>query len=154
MKTICVNSLVLVLCAVTVTGNIKWSQFFSCVTSELGARSLLDKDVFCVALQSFSQYATMLLSQCTNCDKYFHCVANRNIIDSCGDSEPPTEVVIALSKCRELSQTGTRSKDGAEDMAANEYGRNGGDCYRKYGCAYRCHYHPADGSCVPANCDR
>ncbi len=96
METMWLISLVLVVGASAGSENARWTQFFMCVTSDLGAWSLLDKHVLCAAFKSFYHYANMEMLQCSNCDKYFHCVTNLDVVRTCGDRETTTHVMIAL----------------------------------------------------------
>ncbi|KAI0222275.1 hypothetical protein LSAT2_026484 [Lamellibrachia satsuma] len=114
-------------------------------------RILFAKGATCAFSEMFDQYLLMRYGNCTNCDKYFHCQANYNAVRLCsGGYERETAIVI--SECREISQLGTDSPDGAADMRAKEYGRNGGNCYAEYGCANNCNYKASNGSCISSNC--
>ncbi|KAI0222270.1 hypothetical protein LSAT2_026478 [Lamellibrachia satsuma] len=123
----------------------------NCVRSQLGWGILTNSRVRCAIRKMLTQYLAMQYANCRNCDKYFHCQANFNAVYLCSGGDA-RRAAVAISECREISQTGTDSPDGAADMRANLYGRHGGDCHAKYGCAYNCNYKPSDGSCQSSNC--
>ncbi|KAI0239620.1 hypothetical protein LSAT2_009668 [Lamellibrachia satsuma] len=105
-------------------GGTSWYQMAECVGHKLDTRLLTNAAVRCAIGKMYSQYRKMQTVGCKNCD----------------------------NECREISQQGTDSPDGREDMKANAYGRNGGNCYKRYGCAKKCAYKPSNGSCKKTNC--
>ncbi|KAI0222276.1 hypothetical protein LSAT2_026485 [Lamellibrachia satsuma] len=140
----------LVLGSVEVEGT-SWYAMAKCVRSKLGWGIITKSGVRCAIWKMFWQYRAMRSANCRNCDKYFHCQANYNAVYLCSGTGA-RKAAIAISECREISQTGTDSPDGAADMRANAYGRNGGNCYARYGCANNCNYRPSDRSCKSSNC--
>lgn len=59
--------------------------------------------------------------------------------------------VCSVSDCREAAQDAS-SADSLADQEANEFGRNGGDCEKKYLCKVSCKYNPYSKTCRPQNC--
>ncbi|KAI0222279.1 hypothetical protein LSAT2_026488 [Lamellibrachia satsuma] len=145
-----IATVTLALGSVEVEGT-SWYAMANCVRSKLGWGIVTKYSVRCAIWQMYSQYRKMNSIGCLNCDKYFHCQANYNVVRYCPGSFAK-RAAIAISECREISQQGTDSPDGREDMKANAYGRRRGNCYRKYGCASRCAYNPRNGSCRRSNC--
>ncbi|CAN7989454.1 unnamed protein product [Ixodes hexagonus] len=129
------------------SGGTNWARFLVCL--KRAGRTLGTRVGICAQGAMFGQYRRMNRANCRNCDKYFHCVANRNAMRCGGRSRPGRanawRVATVISNCRERSQGGGR--DSRQDQAANLLGRKGGNCERAYLRRVRCFFHPRTGRC-------
>ncbi|EEC01825.1 serum amyloid A protein, putative, partial [Ixodes scapularis] len=129
------------------SGGTSWSKFVDCLRK--GGRTLGTGVGICAQRAMLAQYRRMNRANCRNCDKYFHCVANRNAMRCGGRSRRGRQiawrVATVVSNCRERSQGGGR--DSRQDQIANRLGRNGGNCERAYLKRVRCFFRPRTGSC-------
>ncbi|CAN7984413.1 unnamed protein product [Ixodes pacificus] len=129
------------------SGGTSWPRFFLCLRR--GGRALGTGVGICAQRAMFAQYRRMNRANCRNCDKYFHCVANRRAMHCGGRRRRSRQiawrVATVVSNCRERSQGGGR--DSRQDQVANRLGRNGGNCERAYLDKVRCYFRPRTGRC-------
>ncbi|CAF1291253.1 unnamed protein product [Adineta steineri] len=99
------------------------------------------------------RYLEMQTANCKNCDKFFHCKGNFDAVHRCGNTDNARRIAKKISDCREEAQD-AGSIDSQADQEANEYGRNGGNCEKKYLCKVRCNYNPSSKpTCRRENCN-
>lgn len=121
-----------------------YAKFLACAKLDIGS---------CQFKKLNDNYILMNTANCLKCDKYFHCKGNYEAVYSCSNGSLADRKKIAkkLSDCRETAQNSS-SKDKREDLKANEFGRNKGDCAKQYLCSYGCKYNPKNKTCKKTNC--
>ncbi|XP_077492627.1 uncharacterized protein LOC144103799 [Amblyomma americanum] len=106
---------------------------------------LLSYNGRCAATQLGFAYGRMILANCKNCDKYFHCIGNYWAMNECNNSDETRRAAEVISDCREW---GDNSRDASRDQEANLYGRNGGDCSVRFLAPENCAYNPSTKVCA------
>ncbi|CAF1459601.1 unnamed protein product [Rotaria magnacalcarata] len=101
-----------------------WLRFAWCAGSDLHT---------CPGRMLKARYNEMKAANCKNCDKFFHCKGNFDAVYRCGESDQTRRIAKKISDCREEAQD-AGSADSRADQEANEFGRNGGECEKKYLC--------------------
>ncbi|XP_077539423.1 uncharacterized protein LOC144152089 [Haemaphysalis longicornis] len=125
------------------SGPMQWPRFMNCVRKRAGVM-LGTRSGACAANRMYKQFRIMTRVNCKNCDKYFHCMANRLAVQCGGRFSRPVAVVISF--CREHSQRES-ARHRRADEAANKFGRKGGNCAARYLRKAKCAYNPRSGRC-------
>jgi len=124
------------------SSSMNWLSFTTCAGTDLFG---------CPGSELNKQYNEMKSANCVNCDKYFHCQGNYNAVKECKSTSNAAGIAKKISDCREKAQ-GSFTADSRADQVANLFGRNGGDCAKKYLCKNNCKWSPKLRTCSKRNC--
>lgn len=107
---------------------------------------LFSGDVLCAMGKAFATHEEMKTANCTNCDKYFHCLSNSRVVNECANSTIARQVAKTVGDCLQKNDAG--GADDASSQQAKLFGREGGDCAHEYLAAVSCTYNPDTKRCV------
>lgn len=106
---------------------------------------LLSRDSLCAMTKMYVTYIQMKAANCTNCDKYFHCLSNSRAVNECGNSTKAREATEAIGDC--FWKGDLAGADNAANQEAYLFGRDGGDCKHEYLAAVSCAFNPDTKRC-------
>lgn len=135
----------LVASAVVASRHRRSSVFTMAACMTRNAATLLSGDALCAAGKMRSAYYEMRSANCTNCDKYFHCLSNSRAVNECGNSTKAREATEAIGDC--FWKGDLAGADNAANQEAYLFGRDGGDCKHEYLAAVSCAFNPDTKRC-------
>ena len=120
-----------------------WSLFQSCSGNDL---------ISCSGSALQDQYEFMSNFNCSNCSRFFLCIANYNAVYKCdGNKNEKRQVSLKISNCREKAEK-VDPNDTADNQLASMFGRYGGNCAARFLCSINCNYSPLTQTCQESDC--